>query len=219
MEENQNQSQETTQGSSQEQSSRVSFPTVGEPKKSGGAKTLLIIGILILIGVLGYVIYRSAAGKNEEASLTEPTPFENSAAGQEEVSPTPSATSSPSATVNKAKVKIQVQNGTGITGEAAYLENILKGMGYTNISVGNATAQNSTDTQVSFASSLSGDVVSEITTKLESIYQSVKTINSTSTSFDVIIITGLRKGATAKPTSSPSPSPKASLTPTPSATP
>lgn len=216
MEETQNQSQGFSQDTSQSQDSRVSFPTVGEQKKGNGAKTLLIIGILVLIGILGYVIYKSASGESSQGVLTEPTPYQNTAAPVEETSPAPSATptASPSAAVDKAKVKIQVQNGTGITGEAAYLQTLLKGLGYTNVTVGNSATQDETDTQVSFSSSLASSVVNEITTKLNATYQTVTKTSSTSTTYDVIIITGLRKGATPKPTATSTAVPTATPKPT-----
>ena len=209
MEETQNQSQGFSQGTSQTQDNGVSFPTVGEQNKGGGAKTLLIIGILALIGILGYVIYKSATSDGATPSLTEPTPYQNTAAPIQEPTPVPSVSpsASPSANVDKTKVKIQVQNGTGITGEAAYLQTLLKGLGYTNVTVGNSTTQDNTDTEVSFSSSVSSDVVNEITTKLNATYQTVKKTNSTSTSYDVIIVTGLRKGATAKPSATPTATP------------
>jgi len=164
MEETQNQSQGFSQGTSQTQDNGVSFPTVGEQNKGGGAKTLLIIGILALIGILGYVIYKSATSDGATPSLTEPTPYQNTAAPIQEPTPVPSVSpsASPSANVDKTKVKIQVQNGTGITGEAAYLQTLLKGLGYTNVTVGNSTTQDNTDTEVSFSSSVSSDVVNEI---------------------------------------------------------
>lgn len=210
MEEGQNQERETQEVPTPP-SSGVSFPTVGEPKKSGGAKTLLIVGVLILVGILGFVIYKSASNKNDEA-ISEPTPFENLTPSSQDQTPVASATP---AAIDKTKVKIQVQNGTGITGEAAYLQTLLKGLGYTNIAVGNSTQQNLTATQVSFASSLSSDIVTELTTKLNSVYQSVTTVTATSTAYDVVITTGLRKGATAKPSSTPKPSATPTPTPTP----
>ena len=215
MEEGQNQETQTervTQETTTRPSSGVSFPTVNETKKSGGAKTLLIIGVLILIGILGFVIYKNASSENEEG-LVEPTPFENlNAPSQNETVPTP--VPSPS-TVDKTSVKIQIQNGTGITGEAAYLQTQLKDLGYTNVAVANSTQQNLTATQVSFASSLSSEVVREITAELNSIYQSVTTITPASTTYDIVIITGLRKGATPRPSTAPTSSP----TPAPTATP
>jgi len=203
MEETQNQPQGVSQETSQSQEDRVSFPTVGGEKKGSGAKTLLIIGILVLVGILGYVIYKSATGK-EEIVETTPTPIENL------VPPTPATTaipsSSPSATVDKTKIKIQVQNGTGITGEAAYLQTQLSGLGYTNVTVGNSPAQE-TDTNVSFASTVPASVVTEITSKLNSIYQTVAKVSPTSTTYDIVIVTGLRKGATPKASATPTPTP------------
>lgn len=217
MEETQNQEQQMPAAPQmpETQSSGVSFPTIGQPKKSGGAKTLLMIGILILVGILGFVIFKSASKKSETA-LTEPTPFENltQPIEGEITSATPTATPKPA---DKSGIKIQIQNGTGITGEAAYLQTQLKGLGYTNISVGNASAQNLTTTEVTFSGKLSSDIVNELTTKLNSIYQKVTTTTSSTSTFDAVIVTGLRKGATPKAsaTSSATPTP----TPTPTATP
>jgi len=191
--------------------SGVSFPTVGESKKSGGAKTLLIVGILVLVGILGFVIYKSATKKVDTSSL-EPTPFDNLSDQTVNQTPIPTPTPTPSTTpkaADKSKVQIQIQNGTGITGEAAYLQTQLKNLGYTNVKVGNASSQDVTTTQVTFASTLDAAVVAELTQKLNSIYQNVTTTNSTSTTFDVVIVTGLRKGATAKPSASPSATPTA----------
>lgn len=221
MEEEQNQSQESTQETYQPQEEKVSFPTVGAEKKSGGAKTLLIIGILVLVGILGYVIYQSASGKNEQESLEENIPYNNLATSAPEATIVPSASpvSSPAASIDKEKLKVQVQNGTGITGEAAYLQNIIKELGFTNVSVGNAATQDNDDTQVSFSSSVPSSVVTEITNKLNATYQTVSKTSSTSTTYDIVIVTGLRKGATAKPSASPAASPTASPKPSPTATP
>ena len=203
----------------------VSFPTVGAPQKSGGPKTLLIIGILILVGILGFVIYKSANKENDNVS-EQPTPFDNLITNDTTQvatpSPTPIATAS---SANKAAVSIEVQNGTGITGEAAYLQTQLKNLGYSNVKVGNATSQDATATIVTFASSVSADIVAEITQKLNTIYQTVTTKTATTATTNVVIVTGLRKGATVKPSATPtatsSATPKASTSPSasPTATP
>lgn len=211
MEGTQNQTNEET-SFPQGQSSGVSFPTVNQPKKSGGAKTLLIIGILILVGILGFVIYKSAS-KSANTIATEPTPYDNLTApttsnqDQSVSIATPQATATPAASVKKADIKIQVQNGTGIAGEAAYLQTQLEGLGYTNIKAGNATTTDATDTTVTFSSDLNASVITEITQKLNSLYQNVKTSNSTTATFDVVVITGLRKGATPVASATPSPTP------------
>lgn len=219
MEEGQNQAQENIQETFQPQEEKVSFPSVGGEKKNGGAKTLLIIGILVLVGILGYVIYKSASSKNEQGNIEVNVPYNNLAtpSTEETIAPTSTPAASPVASVDKEKLKVQVQNGTGITGEAAYLQNILKELGFTNVTVGNASSQDNDDTQVSFSSSVSSSVVTEVTNKLNATYQTVTKVSSTGTTYDIVIITGLRKGATAKPSATPtsSPTPKASPTATP----
>jgi len=199
----------------------VAFPSVNQPKKGGnGAKTILIIGILALTGILGFVIYKSATNKDEEI-ITEPTPFENVVDQTQQINeatPTPMATSS---AVSKSEIKIQVQNGTGITGEAAYLETQLKKLGFENISVGNSSTQDQTSTKISLGASVPTSIATEIANKLGTIYQSVSTTTSTNTTYDIVIVTGLRKGSsTSKPTSSPaSIIPSASPSASPKATP
>lgn len=219
MEEQQNQPAEqevqSTPFQQQESSNDVSFPTVGEQKKSGGAKTLLIVGILVLVAILGFVIYKSASKKSTDTSL-EATPFDNlTTPSSEQTIETVTPAPSPAATVDKTKVKIQVQNGTGISGEAAYLQTQLGTLGYTNIKTGNSDA-NVTTTTVTFSGTLDSSVVSEITQKLNSIYQTVTSSTSSSSTFDVVVVVGLRKGATPKPSVAPTTIPSASPSGSPS---
>ena len=218
MEGNQNTENSGVQASPQENSSpNISFPTVGQPQKSSGAKTLLVIGILVLVAILGFVIYKSATSKGE--ALVEPTPIENQILGEENVNvttPSPTATAKP---IDKTQVSIQIQNGTGITGEAAYLQTALKDLGYTDIKVGNAPDQTASATVVTFGSSLDSAVVSELTLKLNSIYQNVTVKTATSPTFDAVIVTGLRKGATDKPSATPTPKPSVSPSASPSTSP
>ena len=220
MEEEQNRSAQEQKPTFPEASqNEVSFPTVGEPQKKGGAKTFLIIGILILVGILGFVIFKSATGKSDSTS-TEPTPFDNLTTSDNSTattSPSPVATATPS--TDKSKVTILVQNGTGITGEAAYLQTQLKRLGYTNIKAGNASLTDASTTQVMFSDKLDKGVVSEISQKLNSVYQNVSVKTSTTATTDVVVITGLRKGQTPKPSTTPVASPSASPSASPTATP
>lgn len=190
----------------QESSNGVSFPTIGGGKKSGGAKTLLIVGILVLVAILGFVIYKSATKKSTDNS-TQPSPYDymTTPSSDQGVTPvTPAPVASPAASVDKSNIKIQVLNGTGISGEAAYLKTQLINLGYKNVEVGNS-ASTVTATAATFSSTLDARVVTEITQKLSSIYQTVTTSTSASKTFDVIIVTGLRKGATPKPTTTATP--------------
>lgn len=220
MEENTNQEPQQTQERPPftENQSNVSFPNANQQNKSSGAKTILIAGTLLLIAILGFVVYKSAT-KNAAAPTESPVDNLTTPSGETTVS-TPVSTSTPKA-VDRSGVSISIQNGTGISGEAAYLQTQLKDLGYTDVKVSNASSQNSTTTIVTFSNSLSQDVVSEITQELNSIYQKVTASTSTSSTTDVVIITGLRKGATPKPSATPTPSakPTASPTPTPTSTP
>jgi hypothetical protein len=196
---------------------------------------------LVLVAILGFVIYKSASNKSTSDESATPSTFDNLTTPSSEQT-VPTFTAAPSATptdvkadtskTDKSKVQIQVQNGTGITGEAAYLQTQLSGLGYTNVKVGNSDS-NVTSTTVSFSSTLDSSVVTEITQKLNAIYQTVSTKTSSTSTFDIVVVTGLRKGATSKPSSttgptgtpssksSPTPSPKVSATPSvkPTATP
>lgn len=213
MDENtENKTVETTETSSETmqettpQSSGVSFPTMpqSEPKSKKGL-IILIISILAILGVLGFFIFKGSTPTET------PTPI---ATVEAEATEMPTAT--PDETVDKSKVVIEIQNGTGISGEAAFLQGQLRSLGYTNVKVGNASVQDSSSTIVTFSKSASSAVVDEITTKLESLYKNVETKTSSTSSTDVLIVTGLRKGATAKPSSTPTPKATTSGTPKPS---
>lgn len=233
MEETQNNPVNESHSTFETRDSGVSFPTISQPKKSGGVKTLLIIGVLILVAILGFMIFKSASGAEGDEDPT-PTDFDNLTTPSSVTIPTTAATAtaSPSAKIDKTKVTIQIQNGTGITGEAAYLQNQLTPLGYTNIKVGNSS-ETVTATSVTFLSTLDAGAVSEITQKLNTLYQTVNAKTATSGSFDVVIITGLRKGATpaaagtgtprgtstGTPRGSTTPTPISSRTPTPTPTP
>ncbi|MBX4205737.1 LytR C-terminal domain-containing protein [Candidatus Microgenomates bacterium] len=180
-------------------------------KNKGGMKWLLIVILLLLIaGVAGFFLTQS---QKEEEPTPEPTTF------VEETLPTetPSSTSSPKP-ADKSKVSIEVQNGTGIPGEAGFLQDDLKKLGYTKITVGNAETQDATTTTIVFGSTVSSDVKDELTNELKTLYKSVETkTSSTLTKTDILITTGLRKNATAKPSGSATP--KASSSPTATAKP
>lgn len=220
MEEAQNQETQAVQEPSSQMNpqSNVSFPTVGQPRKSGGGKTLLVIGILILVAILGFVIYKSAS--NNDEILIEPTPFDNLTSDTTSVSATstPVASATPtSKPADKSKVVIEIQNGTGITGDGAYLQTQLSALGYTNIKVGNAP-QTVTATEVTFSKTLSASTVDELTTKLKALYTTVTVKPAITSTTDALIVTGLKKGATPKASVAPSASatgtPKATSTPT-----
>lgn len=173
------------------------------------------------IALMGFSLALIAGGvlyfmgqKNKDLAEASPTPAFYLGTATEE--PLATASVVPSASpkaFDKTKITIQILNGTGIPKEASYLEGILKGLGYTKTTPANSEKQDYTDCEVTFSSDIAEGAETEITAELKKIYKSVKTSESSTQKYSVVIITGLRTGATAKPSSTPTP--KASVTPTP----
>ncbi len=189
----------------------VSFPgsVPSTPRKKGNKWIYIVIVFIVIIVVIAFLVFKGAQAPSTDNGAS-PSPETSQLTNNQPVA-TPAPTPSPSpSSVSKDQIKIQILNGTGIPGEAAYLQNQLKPLGYTNITAGNADSTTNTTTQVIFASGVSQTVMTEITTQLKSIYQTVQSDTSRSlTSTDVQITTGLRKGATPKPvdTATPTPTP------------
>jgi len=110
---------------------------------------------------------------------------------------------------------------SGISGEAAYLQGQLRSLGYTDIILGNAASQDHEATEVTFKSGLNEQAIDELTEKLKGLYDDVNVKASSTQTKDVVIITGLRKGQTPRPsaTATPTASPTATSSPTPAPSP
>lgn len=195
----------------------VSFPQPREPQgKGSNAKIIIaVIGVILILVAGGWFILGNNSGDGATAS---PTP--NSGLS---TFPTPEATSTPEPTpteeakpVDKSEISIEVLNGTGVPGEASFLQGELEDIGFEDTTAGNADDQDATETVATYSRELSATVADEITAKLEELYETVRTRRATITGdFDVSITTGTRK-KDSKATSSPkaSASAKASATPT-----
>ncbi|CAN5298689.1 hypothetical protein BH10PAT1_BH10PAT1_2780 [soil metagenome] len=201
--------------SNQDQTSNVN-PNVGfpsaptqmpsnAPKKNWKWLIILVLFLVVIGGVTYFVFKSSRSAGLDQAS---PTPDDNSSLTAVQ---TPAPTSTPSASPSdKTQINISVLNGTGVAGEAGVLSDALTSLGYTSITTGNAPTQDSTDTQVTFSSTVGSDVTTEITAKLNALYTNVTTNNSTLPSgTDIQITTGSRKGQTSAPAATDSPEPTA----------
>lgn len=207
---------EEVQSTQQPTTEPVGFPgaPIASPSNQKKNWKWLVILILFLLVIGGVTFFVFKSSKNVSTTESTPTP---QALSDLIGSATPEATptSTPS---DKTQVKISVLNGTGIAGAAGLLSDALKSLGYTNVTTGNASSQNATSTEVIFASTVSQDVVTEITKKLNDLYTSVTTGNTTLPSgTDIQITTGLKKGETSAPTGTPTPDTSSSPTPTASA--
>lgn len=204
MEESQNPESAQTQQVPEVPQESVSFAPIPVKQKSKtGLKTFLGIFILIIFIVGGFLIFKDS-GKN----TSEETPTPEVGGITTESSPSPTA-----APVDKSKIVISIENGTGIPGEAAYLRDILKVAGFSVFKVGNATTSNNVTTTVTYSSSLDESIKTEITAKLNTLYKEVSTLSSSTQKDDVLIVTGLKKGSTAKPSATPKPSASPSSSP------
>ena len=210
--------EETQQPQVQQPMEPVGFPGANrpvatQPKKSWKWLIILVLFLVVIGGVTFFVFKSSKSGSTLGENTDETLGITDSLISE---TPLESPTPTPEA-VDKAEVRVQVLNGTGIAGEAGVLSDQLKNLGYTEVKTGNASSQSETDTTVTFSTTLSQDVVTEITEKLNGLYTSVKTnTGSTSSDFDIEIITGLRKGQTAQPAATATEAP--TDTPTPTAT-
>ena len=182
----------------------TSFSVEPREKNNGSKWILIFVGLLILGGV-GIFFFT----KSGDEPIATPTPSFNTTPIDETETATSTPASSPSP-VKKSEVSIEILNGTGIPGEAAYLQTQLKALGYSDITAGNASSTDNTITTVTFSKTLSQTVQDEIKKELEKIYKEVSVKTSTTQKSDVVIITGLRASQTTKPVSSGTPKPSSS---------
>ena len=182
--------------------------------KNNGSKWVIIFIALLILGGAGIFFFTKSAN---DATPT-PTPSFGVVPIENKETSTPSATSTP-APIKRDEVSIEIQNGTGITGEAKLLQDKLKALGYSDITVGNASSTDNTETTVTFLKTLSQSAQDELKKMLEGFYKTVNVKTSTTQKSDVVIITGLRGTQTTKPASSGTPRPSGSATPTKSPSP
>lgn len=205
---------QTTQNQTSQEGQSILQPTVaGKPQSKDSKKTFAVVLMAVsLILIIGGFLYFLGQRKSKEEAEESPFPEETI----EEVAtetPTPVVFSTPTAS-ERGEVKIQILNGTGIAKEGSFLEEALKKLGYKVFTVGNSETQDFTDTEVTYSSTLKESVKSEIVAELNKLYKNVKTAKSSTLSYDIKIITGLRKGSTPKPSIAATSTAKASSTPT-----
>src|SRR3990172_580788 len=185
----------------------------GSPPKDKSRKTILmvlIIAAILLIG--GGIFFLVTGGEQQAADTPSPTP---ELVINETPAPTEEAEVAGEADYS---IDIQIQNGTGITGEATFLKGELEKAGYENIEASNADKTDNTATVATYKSSVSKATRDNINTILEKTYSSVRWVSGSPSNADIQIITGLRKGATSKPAGTPVKSPTATPKITPKAT-
>jgi len=176
--------------------SDVSFPAPPEKNnKKGGFKWMIaVLGVIIILGGGGFVVLKMFGGDEANPSPTpEPQQLSAFTTASPEPTPEPSPTPEPEP-VDKSEYSVEVLNGTGVAGEASYLQGILEDLGYEDVSAANAESQDETRTTVTYDLELPKAVSDELTAKLEEVYNEVRVKKATLDKVDIRITTGPRKG-------------------------
>lgn len=163
---------------------------VKEEKKEESEKPnylWIIIPTALLVGALvgGLITYFSGVSKLDKDEVI-PTPISSEAP---EAESSPEATSA--ATLKRDILKIQVLNGSGVSGAAGKAKTYLEDLGYQDVDTGNASVSDLTETEISIKEEME-EYTSLLTSDLSEDYQvadSVKTLVTTS-KYDVVITLG-----------------------------
>ncbi|EKE04966.1 MAG: hypothetical protein ACD_19C00427G0013 [uncultured bacterium] len=147
----------------------------------------IIIPTALLIGALvgGLITYFSGISKLDSENIIS-TPV---------VSATPevkaTATPTPKSEIDRSLIKLQVLNGSGVSGLAGKAKTYLEELGYKNVVVGNATVSNLTETTISVKDSkkeLLKDVIADLSVKYKVAEKTE--ILSSSSKYDIVITLG-----------------------------
>jgi len=187
----------------------VSFP-VAKTKKRKFPIYIVIVVILVILAALGYFILN----KPSVEDISQENTFEPTLALE---TPTPVQES----VIERGGVKIEVLNGSGITGAAGKLKTAIEDLGYSDVKIGNAKSIEPSETVATFSSGLSQSIKDEILSNLKVTYESVSEGSGSLSGFDVQILIGYPKGYTPSPTekaNTPTSTPKPTTSISPSVT-
>lgn len=148
----------------------------------------IVIPTALLVGALvgGLITYFSGLSRLGEADKT-PSPIPTV------VDAEPSPTASPSSTLKRDGLKIQVLNGSGISGAAGKAKTLLEGLGYTSVDTGNALSSNFVKTEVAYKESAK-EYLDLIIKDLSKEYEATAAakVLPTSSKYDIVITLGVK---------------------------
>ena len=158
-------------------------------KKTKNKNILLIFFILISFSFL--VLFWFFYFKKNKSTNIIPEITDNSSDSISKLTQVPSPTS---IILNRSQVKIQLLNGSGISGQVSKVKDFLEDLGYKDISTGNAGSYDYTDTIIS-TNNNAKEYISLLTLDLNYSY-TINTNNQnhdSNSAFDIIIIIGQPK--------------------------
>ncbi len=176
-----------------EESSKSDMEAENEPEvseKRSSAPIITIVLILILVAALGVgtlMFRQNILTKMSNPQNPTPLPKEASQSG------TPTEASESASTLKPEEVKVQILNGSGITGQASKAKDELLTLGLKEIETGNAENTDNTETSVSFSKNVSETLKNQIVKKLEEMFDPVTVKKDPPEKIDIQIITGLLK--------------------------
>ena len=167
-------------------------PLLQEPGQKGAPKiTLILLVIMILIIAGGLFLARSYLNKIRLKVTPSSSNSINLPIVSASPTPTASASATPAATeeVAASDLRVQILNGSGVTGQASKVSAILKTLGYQDIKTGNGSTK-STDTLLEVGASVSAQQKDELKTTLAKTFKNVIPSELDSKLYDLIIVTG-----------------------------
>jgi hypothetical protein len=155
--------------------------TTKEVEKSGGFDFKLFFGFLVLFALIGALIGGLYYYKQRVGNLSNTNTEEETQPAESET-PSPEPTMTPAPAVDVSKLKVSVLNGSGISGEAGKVENLLVAGGFSKdlVATGNASAFNHKTTSVSLKKTVPAEVFDKIKTALGSGYEVIKAVGDLS---------------------------------------
>lgn len=153
------------------------------PAHSGKKWLWIVLVVAVLLFVAGGIYTYVKTMKSLGVPTSTPTPSD--------MTSTPTPTASPSAQLNRSDLKIQVLNGTSVIGLAARAKAYLEGLGYKNVAVGNAEANDLTETTIALKDTKK-DYLDLLKTDINPKYPLSKssTVLSSSSPYDVVVTLG-----------------------------
>lgn len=148
---------------------------------------IIVPGLMLLVALVGgFFVYQKGVSQ-EKTTSAEPT---SSPFVEPETTPTPEPKE-----INKAEFKIDIQNGSGIKGEAGKVKDLLEKAGLTVGSAGNAKTYDYKETVIQAKEGVSTEFLKELKTALEKSYvvKSKVDIIPDKEASEVIVIVGSSK--------------------------
>ena len=159
------------------------------PKKTLKIQYKLLFLVVLIAMLLGALFFARSFFNNLKTFGKHSDNFSLQSINIPSSSPSVSPSPASSSAQEKKDIKVEVLNGTGISGQAAQVKTLLEGLGYTNITLGNSQTITQ-DTLLETTASFSGTLKDEITNSLKKDFSSVKLKDLQDQSFDVLIVTG-----------------------------